>query len=297
MRFVTGLFLLLPLFAQDFTDYKIEKVFVGYRFAEGPSWSPDKYLVFCDVPANHVIKWVSGGKPEMLIDNSGGASGTAFDSQGRLYVAEARARRVIRLDKRGKTDVLAEKFEGKRLNAPNDIVVRRDGNAYFTDPAFGYQSDTRELDYYGVYRITPKGELEVIAKPKGRPNGIAMSHNGRQLYVSNSDEHNIRLYDLDKNGVATNERIAVSNIEGVPDGIRLDEKGNIYVAAAKVLVYSPAGKLIHSLEFSDKPSNLTFGDPDLGTLYITARSTVYRVRFNVKGAAPYQKPPEQPTEQ
>jgi gluconolactonase len=183
--------------------------------------------------------------------------------------------------------VLADKWEGKRLNAPNDIVIRKDGHVYFTDPAFGNQADTRELDFYGVYHITPKGELGLIAKPTGRPNGIAFAPGGRVLYVANSDEHNVRAYDVDHNGDVSGERVVISGVSGVPDGIRVDEKGNIYVAANGVAIYDAHGKLTETIEFSETPANCAFGDSDLQTLYVTARTSVYRVRRNVKGALQY----------
>jgi gluconolactonase len=194
-------------------------------------------------------------------------------------------RRVTRTDKKGKVEILAERWQGKRLNAPNDLAIRKDGDVYFTDPAFGNQQDTRELDFFGVYHISRKGDLEVVAKPKGRPNGIALSPDGRMLYVSNSDEKNVRAYDLNKNGEASNERTLISGMEGVPDGICVDEKGDIYVAANHVLVYSPEGKPIGMIQTEETPSNCSFGDPDLGSLYITARTSVYRVRLDVKGVS------------
>jgi gluconolactonase len=278
---------LLGALAQDAPEFKVEKALAGYRFADGPAWSRDGHLVFCDVPSNRMIKWMPGQKPEIFRQDTGGACGSAFDAQGRLYVCEARARRVVRFDKQGKMEVLAEKWQGKRLNAPNDIAVRRDGNAYFTDPAFGIQSDTRELDFYGVYHLTPKGELDVIAKLRTRPNGVAISANGRTLYVVNSDERNVWAYDLDRAGAAANGRVVVANIEGVPAGIRIDEKNNLYVAARNLCVFSPDGHFIRQFELGEKPSNIAFGDADLQSLYITARTSVYRVRLNTKGAAQY----------
>jgi gluconolactonase len=187
------------------------------------------------------------------------------------------------VDKKGKIEVLADRWQSKRFNAPNDLAVRKEGDVYFTDPAFGNQQDARELDFFGVYHISRKGELEVIAKPKGRPNGIALAPDGRTLYVSNSDEKNVRAYDLDKNGAAGNERTLISGIEGVPDGICVDEKGNLYLAANQIQVYSPEGKLLATIPTLESPSNCTFGDPDFGSLYITARSSVYRARLGVKG--------------
>jgi gluconolactonase len=191
------------------------------------------------------------------------------------------------MDKKGEMQVLADKWEGKRLNAPNDIVVRKDGHVYFTDPAFGNQADTRELDFYGVYHIAPKAELRLIAKPAGRPNGIALSANGRVLYVANSDEHNVRAYDVDRSGEVSNERVVISGVGGVPDGIRVDEKGNIYVAANGVAIYDAQGKLLDTIELPETPANCAFGDADLATLYVTARTSLYRVRRNVKGALQY----------
>jgi gluconolactonase len=276
------------VFAQDFTDLSVDRVVAGRTFAEGPVWSPEGYLIFSDIPKSKILRWTPGEPPSVLRENSNGASGNAFDAQGRLYTCESHGRRVIRTDKKGKIEVLADRYQSKRLNAPNDIVVRKDGEIYFTDPAFGNQQDSRELDFYGVFHLPRKGELEVVAKPRGRPNGIAMSPNGRVLYVGNSDERNIRAYDLDKTGAASGERIVISKIEGVPDGIRTDEKGNLYVAAKRIYVYTPEGKQIAEIPIGETPSNCAFGDADLQSLYITARTSVYRVRLNVRGSVQYQ---------
>jgi len=284
------LFLLLlaaVLNAQDFSEYKIEKLAGGYTFTEGPAWSRDGFLIWSDVPNNKIWKWAPGEKPVEFRTESNGANGNTFDSRGNLYTCESRTRRVTRTDKKGNIAVVAEQWEGKRLNAPNDIVVRRDGHIFFTDPAFGNQADGRELDFYGVYRVSPKGEMSLIAKPKGRPNGIALSPNGRILYVANSDERCIYAYDLNRDGAASNERVLIANIDGPPDGIRVDEKGNIYVTATNLPIYSAEGKLLHTIKFAETPRNCAFGDPDLATLYVTAYTSVYRVRLGVKGAVEY----------
>jgi gluconolactonase len=273
--------------AAEEDEFRVERVAGGYRFTEGPAWSREGYLLFSDVPNDKIMKYVPGHKPEVFRENSNGANGNAFDAQGRLYTCESRTRRVTRTDKKGNIEVLAEKWEGKRLNAPNDIVVRRDGQIYFTDPAFGNQADTRELDFYGAYHITPKGQMNLIAKSAGRPNGIALSPNGRILYVANSDDHNVRAYDVDRSGEVANERVAIRDIDGVPDGIRVDEKGNIYVTAKGVVVYDPQGKSIDLIGMAEAPANCAFGDADLGTLYITARTSLYRARRKLKGALQY----------
>ena len=276
-----------PLLAQDFADIRIEKFTGGYTFTEGPSWSREGFLVFTDVPAKKVWKVVPGEKPEVLREDPGAANGTTYDSKGNLYLCESRGRRVIRMDKKGAVEVVADKFEGKRLNAPNDIVVRKDGHVYFTDPAFGLQAQGRELDFFGIYHVPPRGPMELVAKPKGRPNGITLSPNGRVLYVANSDDRAIYAYDIDNKGAASNERIFAKGIEGVPDGMSVDEKGNLYVTAKGIVIFSPAGALLHTIELAEMPRNCAFGDVDLQTLYITAYSSVYRIRLNVKGALQY----------
>lgn len=281
---LVGLAAVLPLFAQDFSKIQVERLATGFAFTEGPVWSRNGYLLFTDIPNDHIIRYVPGQGHDVYRDNTNGANGLVFDAKGRLYACESRTRRVVRIDAKGKVEVLAEQWEGKRLNAPNDIVVRKDGHIYFTDPAFGRQADTRELDFYGVYHITPRGEMSLIAKPEGRPNGIGLSPNGRILYVANSDERNLRAYDLDRNGQASNERVLISGIEGVPDGIAIDEKGNIYITAKAVTAHSPEGKLLATIEVAETPTNCAFGDPDFQTLYITARTSLYRVRLDVRGA-------------
>jgi gluconolactonase len=286
MRIAILLLAALSSFAQDFDNLNIEKVAGGFQFTEGPVWSRDGYLLFSDVPDNKIWRVSAEGK-SVFREASNGANGNTFDAQGRLYSCESRSRRVTRTSKDGKIEVLAEKFEGKRLNAPNDIVVRKDGHVYFTDPAFGAQADSRDLDFYGIFHITPRGQLNLVAKTPGRPNGAALSPNGRLLYVADSDERVLRVFDVASNGTASNGRVLVSGINGPPDGIRTDEKGNIWVTCNNVSVFSPEGKLVGKIDFPETPRNLTFGDQDFQTLYVTALKSVYRVRLNVKGHIPY----------
>jgi gluconolactonase len=271
-------------FGQDFSEIKIEQLAKGLTFTEGPAWSKEGFLVFSDTPTDRLLKWVPGHQIELFRKDAHGPAGNAFDQQGRLYTCETRARRVTRTDKQGNVEVLAEQWEGKKLNAPDDIVVSRNGHVYFTDPAFGSQSDHRELDFYGVYHVPPKGPMKVVAKSAGRPNGIALSPNGRVLYVSNSDERNVRAYDVDRNGETSNERVLISGIKGVPGGIRTDDKGDLYVAAADLEIYSSDGKPVHTVQMHGRVSNCGFGEPDMATLFVTGGPSVYRLRLDVKGA-------------
>ncbi len=166
-------------------------------------------------------------------------------------------------------------------------MVRRDGNVYFTDPAFGNQQDARELDFNGVYRITPRGELDAIARWKTRPNGVALSPNGRTLYVSDADSRSVHAFDLNGAGAASNERVLIDRIPaGVPAGLRTDEKGDLFVAGRKVYIYSPRAQFLREIALSETPSNLAFGDPDFESLYVTARTSIFRIRIGVKGALP-----------
>jgi gluconolactonase len=288
MIFLVALLLVGAAQAQSFSDVTVETLVRDARYAEGPVWSLEGFLLFSDTVTGQIKKWTPGKGLSDFASKPGGAGGNAYDEEGRLYTCEFHERRVTRTGKNGKTDILAARFEGKRLNAPSDIVVRRDGNAYFTDPAFGNQQDTRELDFYGVFRIRTNGELETIARWKTRPNGITLSPNGRLLYVADSDARLIRVYDLAGNGSASNERVFIDKIVGVPGGLRTDEKGNLYAAGKSVFVYSPKGEMLKEIQLGEKPSNLAFGDKDFTSLYVTAQSALYRVRAGgMKGAPPY----------
>ncbi len=265
------------LLADEPGRYVTERIAVGLRFTEGPAWSKDGFLIFSDTAKDQLLKWIPGREAEVFREHAGGPAGNAFDAEGRLYTCETRARRVTRTDKKGAIEILADRWQGKRLNAPAGIVVSKSGHVYFTDPAFGYQLDHRELDFYGVYHIPPKGPMELVARPAGRPHGIAVAANGRTLYVSNADEHNVRAYDLDRNGSASNERVLVSGTPGVPGGMGVDEKGNLYVAANGVSVYTPQGHLIQTIEMHDPASSCAVMDGPPAYIYVTSRGTVYRM--------------------
>jgi gluconolactonase len=276
-----------PQLTSDLPDYKSEKVIANLQFADGLAWSRSGFLAVADVRQSKIFRFDSDPHPKVLRDNDGGASGLAYDMQGRLYICESGARRVTRLDQKGKLETLADSYQGRKFNAPNDIVVRKDGHVYFTDPAFGSANDRRDLDFYGVWHISPKGDLDAAAKWKTRPNGIALSAEGKVLFVSDSDRHTIAALDLDRNGQAGNQRDVIKNVAGVPGGIRTDVDGRVYVAAKGVAVYSPEGKLQRTLLEGDNASNCAFGEGDLESLFIAARGSVYRVKLGVKGALQY----------
>jgi len=271
--------------AQDSSRYQIELLANGYTFTDGPAWSKEGFLIFSDTPSDRLLQWIPGQAPRVYRENVQGPAGNAFDAQGRLYTCETRARRVTRTDQHGAIEVLADRWEGKRLNAPNDIAVSRNDHAYFTDPAFGSQADHRELDFYGVYHIPPKGPLEMVAKLEGRPNGVALAPNGRVLYVTDSDHRSVLAFDLDRNGRPTGQHTLIGNTGAIPDGVRVDEKGDLYVAAGGIAVYNPEGRLLDTIAVKDPPSNCALGEADGQSIFITARRNVYRARLAVKGGA------------
>jgi gluconolactonase len=275
----------LALPGQDFSTLQVQEVATGFPGGEGPVWSRQGYLIFSDYSKDRLYKYVPGKTPEVYREDSHGANGNAMDRSGRLYSCEYKSRRVTRTDRDGKIEVFVDRFEGKRFNAPNDIVVRRDGHVYFSDPLFT-PLEQRDLDFYGVYHVTPKGRIEAIARMKTRPNGVTLSPDGKILYVANTDEKNIRAYDLDRSGRASNERAFVTELPAGPDGIRTDVKGNLYVTALGVAVYSPKGELLGRITTPVNPRNLAFGDADLRTLYIVG-NTIFRVRLDVAGSVQY----------
>ena len=285
MRIILLFLSALALAGQDFSKLQVEPVATGFPGGEGPVWSRQGFLIFSDYSVDRLYKYLPGKTPEVYRQDTHGANGNTMDRQGRLYTCEYKSRRVTRTDRNGRVEVLLDKFEGKRFNAPNDIVVRRDGHIYFTDPLFT-PLDQRDLDFYGVFHVTPKGEIEAIARMKTRPNGITISPDGKILYVANSDDRNVRAYDLDRAGRASNERVAIANLPSGPDGIRIDVKGNLYIAARGVLVYSPTGDSLGKITVPVNPRNLAFGDKDFKTLYMVGNS-VFRVRVEVAGSVQY----------
>ncbi len=267
---------------QDLSTFESEKVVSNLRFVDGMAWNRAGFLVVADVRENKIFRFDASPHPTVLQENDGGASGLVYDLQGRLYICESEARRVTRLDK-GKTEVLADNYQGKKFNAPNDIVVRKDGHIYFTDPAFGEANDRRELDFYGVWHISPKGDLDVLAKWQTRPNGIALSADGKTLFVADSDRHAVVAFDPDHGS----QRDVIKGIAGVPGGLKTDVNGRIYVAAKGVATYSADGKLQRTLLEGERAVNCAFGENDLESLFIGARGSIYRVKLGVKGALQY----------
>ena len=263
--------------AQPASEGQIEKLSGGHEFASAVAWSREGYLLVGDAPASRVIRFDQKGKS--VFHDGLPAAGLAFDDDGRVYACDSRARQIVRLDKKNKTDVIASVFEGKKFNGPSDIAVLKKDHVYFTDPAFGSADATKEQAHYGIYHIGPKGEVSAIAKLASRPNGITVSPDGKNLYATVADERSVLAWTLDKNGIATEQRVFTSGIDGVPDGIDVAPDGRVFVAARELLIYTADGKLISAQPIPDKPVDIALGEADLNTVFIAAGSTVYRFRL------------------
>ena len=282
MRFPALLLFIVALACaqEPATQWRIEKIAGGFRYADGLAWSNDGHLYIADGPLGQVHRYTPGRGTVLVAGDLKGPAGLALDDRGRLLICESGARRLIRLKEGAVSETIASVFEGRKLNSPRDVAVRKDGTVFFSDPAFGSADDARELPFYGIFRVNSKGGVSVLARWDKRPNGLALSPDGRLLYVASSDERAIRVFDLDRQGNASGERVLITGIEGVPNGLCTDDQGRLYVAARHVLIFTPDGKSAGRIVVPEKPASLVFGDTDRLTLYVAARTSVYRVRIS-----------------
>ncbi len=269
---------------------QLERLSSGFRFIEGPVWDRRGFLLFSDIPANTIYKWTPDGKIHIFRHPSGNANGNTIDRQGNLITAE-HDRRLIRTQNDGRIVSLAERYQGKRLNSPNDVVVKSDGSIYFTDPPYGISKEKEELGFYGIYRLSSDGNLTLLTKEMIRPNGLAFSPDEKKLYVSDSEKNHIQVFQVNSDGTLSNGQIFAELLnpkaKSVPDGIKVDIKGNVYIAASEgVIIFSPSGKLLGKIFVPEAVTNLAWGDQDYKTLYITASKSLYRIRLNVAGIKP-----------
>jgi len=265
-----------------------QRLATGFVFTEGPLWHPDGFFYFVDVRASMLYRLPPGGAPEVVREKTGGGNGTTFDLQGRLVLCEGDHRRVTRRDADGRFEVLMDRFEGRRLNRPNDVVCRSDGSIYFTDPGLRVPLAEREVPHAGVYRIAPDGAVSLVADFE-YPNGLAFSPDERRLYVANTRwAQYIHLLELDGRGQMVRRRIfadmSSDETDGVPDGMKVDVEGRVYCTGpGGTWVFAPDGRRLGIIRTPEVPANLAFGGPDLRTLFFTARTSVYAMRVKAPG--------------
>jgi len=272
-----------------------ERLATGFVFTEGPLWHPDGFYYFVDVRSSVLYRLTPGRPHEVVREKTGGGNGTTFDLQGRLVLCEGENRRVTRTASDGRIEVLMDRFEGKRLNRPNDVVCRSDGSIYFTDPGLRVPLGERELPYAGVYRVAPDATQSLVADFE-YPNGLAFSPDERRLYVANTRwAQYIHVLELDTAGKMMRRRIfadmSSDETDGVPDGMKVDVEGRVYCTGpGGTWVFAPDGSPLGIIRTPEVPANLAFGGPDLKTLFFTARTSVYTMRVKVPGQPhPYYK--------
>jgi gluconolactonase len=276
----------------------LEKLADGFRWAEGPAWFGDmNALVFSDVPSNRMMLWTEAGGVQVFRDPSGNANGNTRDRQGRLVTCSHLQRCIQRTEYDGRVVVLADSFEGKRLNSPNDVVVKADGSIWFTDPAYGITGDyqgarARQELPCNVYRLEPRsGELTVVADAFKAPNGLAFGPGERQLYIAETGEPSgeprphIRVFDVSDDGARlSNGRIFHEFEHGNADGFRCDEDGNLWCGHADgVLCLSADGALLGKIRVPSPVANVTFGGPKRNRLFLCAAQTLYALYVNTRG--------------
>ena len=276
----------------------LEALATGFTFVEGPVWiERGGYLLFSDIPENTIYRWNEAGGVAVFRRPSGYTNGNTVDREGRLLSCEHQNRRVSRTELDGTIVTVASHFQGKRLNSPNDIVVRSDGTIFFTDPHYGARPDEgnagpQELPWRGVYKVAPDGSgPELLVDDFTAPNGLALSPDHRRLYIDDSEEMLVRAFDVLADGDLSGGRVIAEGMgthadgRGVPDGMKVDTDGRLWVTASGgIWVMEGDGRLLGVLPIPGFTANCSWGEADRRTLYITARDTLFRVRLNVVGA-------------
>ncbi len=271
---------------------QMTRMATGFGFTEGPVWDPHGFLYVSDEILNKIFRVYPDGHKETLI-SLGNPDGNTFDREFHLIDCASVLRAVIQVDPDGHYKVLADHYEGKKLNTPNDIVMGPDGALYFTNPNMDLTKDQKqEIPYQGVYRLDAQGGMQLLVKDMAQPNGLAFSPDGRKLYIDDSERKDIRVYDFLPGGKLANGREFGSEEggphEGVPDGMRVDRNGNLFVTGPLgVWVWDAEGNHLGTIVVPEQPANLAWGDADYRTLYITATKSVYKIRTRARGFIPY----------
>ena len=259
---------------------EVEKLAGGFEFTEGPAVCGEGNVYFTDIPNNRIHRWSTEGELSTFRENSGGANGLFFDKDGNLLACEGGNRQLVLIDKKGNVSVLANRFDHKRLNSPNDLWPDPKGGVYFTDPRYGNR-DSMEQDGEYVFYLKPGyRELIRVIEDMVRPNGIIGTPDGKILYVADAGDNKTFRYSIQPDGTLTNKELFVP--EG-SDGLTLDVEGNVYLTGEGVFVYDSEGNRIDTIQIPERPANLCFGGKDRQTLYITARTSFYSLPMRVKG--------------
>ena len=273
----------------------VEQLATGCQFTEGPLWhAAERFLLFSDIPANKMRRWDADAGMTVFRDPSGKSNGLTYDKGGHLIACEHANRRVSRTTADGQVITIASHYEGKRLNSPNDVVVKSDGSIYFTDPpyglsaAYGVESE-KELDFQGVYRLSPNGgTLTLLVDDFDRPNGLCFSPDESILYINDTERMHVRAFDVQPDGTIANGRVfgVEEGDTGKPDGMKADVQGNVYLTGPDgIWVFAPDGTHLGIILVPERAANLAWGGDAWKSLFITASTSVYRVECKVVGVA------------
>ncbi len=278
------------------TTAELKKIASGFRFLEGPIWHPyKKYLMFSDIMGNGIYRWSEQEGVVLFRTNSYMANGNTYDRAGNMLTCEHAASRVTRTKEDGAYDVLASHYHGKELNSPNDIVVKSDGSIYFTDPASGRSARvgvprTQELSFQGVYKLNPDDKsLTLLVDDFSKPNGLCFSLDEKLLFINDTDRQHIRVFDVQEDGTLTNGRLWTELPEagkdpGVADGMKIDREGNLYCSGpGGIQIFDNNAVCLGRILTPEFPANFTWGDDDMCSLFMTATSSLYRLRVKVSG--------------
>ena len=276
-------------------DAEMEQLATGCLFTEGPLWNAaEKFLLFSDIPANTMRQWDATSGKSVFRKPSGKSNGLTYDKQGCLIACEHANRRVSRTNPDGEVVTIASHYEGKRLNSPNDVVVKSDGSLYFTDPPYGLTSAygveaEKELNFQGVYRLSPDGgTLTLLVDDFDRPNGLCFSPDESILYINDTERMHIRAFDVQADGTIANGRVfgVEEGENGKPDGMKVDVLGNVYLTGpGGIWVFAPEGTHLGVILVPERAANLAWGGDDWKNLFITASTSLYRIQCKVAGVA------------
>lgn len=281
--FLVGIIILCWLFmVYGQANIQVEKISEGFQFVEGPVWK-DNGLLFSDIPANTIYRWTPDSVVTEFLTPSGNSNGLALDLEGHLLLAQHGKRQIARLEADGSETPLATHYQDKRLNSPNDIAVKSDGSIFFTDPPYGISQDQEELGFYGIYRLSPSGSLQLLDKTLQRPNGITFSPDETKLYVSDAEAKRIYVWDVQDDTLIVNkQQFAHMNViewGSGSDGMKVDSEGRLFATGPiGVWVYNPNGTPLDTIEVPGQTTNCNWGDTDGHTLYITSGSALFRIR-------------------
>jgi gluconolactonase len=273
---------------------KLERLATGFMFTEGPIWdAANGCLFFSDIPGNKMRKWTPGKGIEVFREPSGKSNGLTLDKKGRLLACEHANRRVSLTEKDGTVVTIADRYEGKRLNSPNDVVVKSDGSIYFSDPPYGLTAEfgvlgEQELPFQGVYRFSPDGKtLTLLVDDFEKPNGLAFSPDESLLYIDDTDRVHVCVFDVNPDGTISNGRVFAElegNEEGNVDGMKVDSEGNVYVTGpGGISIFAPSGEKLGRIDMPEVSANMAWGDDDWNSLYITASTSLYKIRLGIEG--------------